>query len=159
MNRIISALSLPAILMTTACVTMPPHAAAVPDETAIVFESNGGDAVDAFQGSFQVPENRSDPNSRMIEIGYVRFPATSDGSDRAPIVYLAGGPGGSGTGTARGRRFPLFMAMREFGDVIAFDQRGTGLSDDTPECVSSVLIAQDQVTPRAVTTALLEQSV
>lgn len=159
MKKIISALSFPAILMTTACVTMPPPATAAPDETAIVFESHGGDAVDAFQGSFEVPENRSDPNSRMIEIGYVRFPATVGSSDRAPIVYLAGGPGGSGTGTARGRRFPLFMAMREFGDVIAFDQRGTGLSDDTPECVSSVHIAQDKVTPRAEIVALLEQSV
>ena len=29
------------------------------------------------------------------------------------------------------------MAMREFGDVIAFDQRGTGASNDLPNCVSS----------------------
>jgi pimeloyl-ACP methyl ester carboxylesterase len=32
------------------------------------------------------------------------------------------------------------MAMREFGDVVAFDQRGTGLSDRVPDCQSSELL-------------------
>ena len=57
----------------------------------------------------------------------MRFRSTSP-NPGAPIVYLAGGPGGAGTGAARGTRFPLFMAFREVADVIAFDQRGTGLS-------------------------------
>ena len=52
-------------------------------------------------------------------------------------MYLAGGPGGSGIETAKHDRFPLFMAMREFGDVIAYDQRGTGSSNDLPNCTSS----------------------
>jgi pimeloyl-ACP methyl ester carboxylesterase len=43
-----------------------------------------------------------------------------------PIIYLAGGPGGTATGTAQGPRWPIFMALREVSDVIAFDQRGTG---------------------------------
>lgn len=41
--------------------------------------------------------------------------------------------------------------------AVSAEQRG--LSDDTPECVSSVHIAQDKVTPRAEAVALLEQSV
>ncbi len=159
MTKIISAFSLPALLLSTACVAMPQYSAAAPEETPIVFEANNGETVDAFRGRFTVPENRANPDSRSIEIGYVRFPATGDAADQPPIIYLAGGPGGSGTGTARGRRFPLFMAMRAFGDVIAFDQRGTGLSDDTPECVSSVRIPEHEVTPRDQTLALLEQSV
>jgi pimeloyl-ACP methyl ester carboxylesterase len=36
------------------------------------------------------------------------------------------------------------MAMREFGDVIALDQRGTGESDDTPRCVSGVISPDNQ---------------
>ncbi|MEO1323495.1 MAG: alpha/beta hydrolase [Pseudomonadota bacterium] len=105
-------------------------------ETAIVFESEAGDIVDAFEGSLLVPENRDAVDSRMLTLKYVRFPATNEKAG-APIVYLAGGPGGSGIQTAKFQRFPLFMAMREFGDVIAFDQRGTGASNDLPNCVSS----------------------
>ncbi len=122
---------------TGAAVSVLALSAAACAEEAITFEAGSGESVDAFQGSFMVPENRLDPDSRMIEIGYVRFPATTQ-TPGAPIVYLAGGPGGSGTGTARGRRFDLFMQMRQHGDVIAFDQRGTGLSgNDLPRCESS----------------------
>lgn len=122
-------------LASLAVITLTPWAAA--QEEAMTFEAQSGASVDAFRGSFEVPENRADPDSRMIEIGYVRFPATTN-APGAPIIYLAGGPGGSGTGTARGRRFDLFMQMRQHGDVIAFDQRGTGLSgNDMPRCVSS----------------------
>ena len=111
-------------------------------ENEIEFEAQSGESVSAFQGSFQVPEYRADPDSRMITLGYVRFPATTP-TPGSPIVYLAGGPGGSGTGTAEHRRFPLFMAMRQHGDVIAFDQRGTGLSQTAPRCQSDIRIPDD----------------
>lgn len=105
-------------------------------EISITFTTASGKKVRAFKGSFTVPENRARPQSRNLTLRYVRFPATGQ-AKAPPIVYLAGGPGGSGIETAKGRRFPLFMAMREFGDVIAFDQRGTGASNDMPECTSS----------------------
>ncbi|WP_291844680.1 alpha/beta fold hydrolase [Maricaulis sp.] len=109
-----------------------------PVEEAITFTAQSGETVDAFRGELRVPENRSDPDSRMIAIRYLRFPATGEVAG-PPIIYLAGGPGGSGSGTARGARFPLFMAMRQHGDVIAFDQRGTGLSDQPPACQSGAM--------------------
>lgn len=110
---------------------------AYPNEKSISFK-NGEQSVAAFEGTIQVRENRSNPNSRMIPLTYVRFPATGKQTG-VPIIYLAGGPGGSGISTASypGFRFPLFMAMREFGDVIALDQRGTGKSKITPRCISS----------------------
>ena len=86
---------------------------------------------DAEQGFFEVPEDRRDPGSRRIRLSYVRFPSTA-ARPGAPIVYLAGGPGGTATGTATGPRFPIFQALREVADVIAFDQRGTGLSNHIP---------------------------
>ena len=113
------------------------------EEEVFRFEANSGDSVEAYRGSFIVPENRADPASRMITLHYVRFPATGE-RPGAPIVYLAGGPGGSGIGTAKRQRFPLFMAMRAFGDVIAFDQRGTGASNDLPRCISKTVIPADQ---------------
>ena len=45
------------------------------NEVEIVFE-NDGQKVQAFEGSIQVPENRSDKNSRLIPLHYLRFPAT-----------------------------------------------------------------------------------
>lgn len=101
-------------------------------ETATVFEARSGEVVAALEGTVVVPERRG-RRSRTLELHYVRFPSTS-AEPGPPVVYLAGGPGGSGVATARGRRFPLFMAMREFGDVIALDQRGTGRSTKAPGC-------------------------
>lgn len=108
-----------------------------PNEQPITFTTMDGQTTDAFSGFISVPENRNNARSRIIKVHYVRFPATTREST-TPIIYLAGGPGGSGINTAKypNFRFPLFMAMREFGDVIALDQRGTGLSDDMPECRS-----------------------
>eukprot|EP01036_Dinobryon_divergens_P054389 gene54389-72676_t len=91
------------------------------------FASGDGQETDAERGFFEVPEDRRLPGSRRIRLGYVRFPSTSP-NPGPPIVYLAGGPGGSGVRTAMGPRFPIFMVLRAVADVIAFDQRGTGLS-------------------------------
>lgn len=91
-----------------------------------LFETSAGETVDAELGTLTVPLDHSDPESGTIDLKFVRFAGEGDG---APIVYLAGGPGGSGIGAARSERFELFMRLRESGDVIAFDQRGTGLSE------------------------------
>ena len=112
-------------------------------EEAIEFTAQSGDSIAAFHGTVLVPENRANPASRMIEVSYIRFPATGE-NPGSPIVYLSGGPGGSGSGTARGPRFPLFQEMRQHGDVIAFDQRGTGGSTELPRCVSSQLVSETQ---------------
>jgi len=127
--------SLIPLILLAGCMT-PLSAQTIPGEAPIVFEAQSGEKVDAFEGSLSVPENRQAPDSRSITLKYVRFPATASAHGE-PIIYLSGGPGGSGIETAKYERFPLFMAMREFGDVIAFDQRGTGASNDLPNCTSS----------------------
>jgi len=85
------------------------------------------------KGEFVVPENRANPGSRKITIRYHRFPSTS-AKPGHPIVYLAGGPGGSGIGASMGSRRVLVEALREFGDVIAYDQRGTNESGPKMTC-------------------------
>lgn len=97
------------------------------------FEAGGGQSVDAEKGWLTVPESRKRPGGRTLRLTFVRFKATGE-KPGPPIVYLAGGPGGSGIQAARGSRFPLFLALREFGDVIAFDQRGTGESEPPMSC-------------------------
>ena len=121
------------ILLLAGCLHAAAAMAAAPSEIPTLrlepyaFEIGDGNTVDAEMGTLVVPENRDDPESRTLELAFVRFPSTSE-TPGPPIVYLAGGPGGSGISAARGRRLQLFMALRQFGDVIAFDQRGTGRS-------------------------------
>ncbi len=103
------------------------------------FEAGNGEKVQAEVGELVVLENRSGKSSRTITLRFVKFASTSKG-EKSPIVYLAGGPGGSGIDAARGARFPLFIAMREFGDVIAFDQRGTGLSEPDLDCKEQYMV-------------------
>jgi pimeloyl-ACP methyl ester carboxylesterase len=91
------------------------------------FVTNKGQKVEAELGRIYVPERRATPIGKLIELAFVRFKSTAH-TPSSPIVYLAGGPGGSGIALAKGARFALFMAMREIGDVVALDQRGTGLS-------------------------------
>jgi len=108
------------------------------------FETSRGEKVDAEFGRLFVPENRSNPKSRLLELAFVRFRSTS-ANPGPPIIYLAGGPGGSGIGAARGSRFPLFMALREIGDVIALDQRGTGESKPSVRCPGNYELPPDAV--------------
>lgn len=127
------------------------------NEKAIVFETMDGKTTDAFEGVIQVPENRNKVESRLISVKYVRFPATGN-SNGSPIIYLSGGPGGSGIMTAKYPRFrfPLFMALREFGDVIALDQRGTGASKSAPKCISSQSLPMTKVLTEAKVTQLYQ---
>jgi len=106
------------------------------------FETNKGEKVESEFGTLLVPENRSDPQSNLIELAFVRFRSTAK-NPGPPIVYLAGGPGGSAIGAARGSRFPLFRALREIADVIAFDQRGTGFSKPNLTCLNRLSLPLD----------------
>lgn len=114
-----------------AVVGMDAHADPPPGQLTLepyTFSSRGGETTEAELGTLVVPYDRSRGDSETIALKFVRFRATTD-DPGPPLVYLAGGPGGSGIGAARGRRFELFMKLRELGDVIAWDQRGAGLSE------------------------------
>ncbi len=92
--------------------------------------------IKAEEGRLTVPENRSNPTGRKVKIHFVRFAANGQ-TPGYPTVYLAGGPGGSGTYSSAGDRFPLFQRVREVGDVIALDQRGVYLSEPYMVCPGS----------------------
>src|SRR3546814_18583991 len=74
------------------------------------------------------------------------------------LVYLAGGPGGSGISAAEGPRFELFMALREVADVIALDQRGTGASAVDPDCQPPLTAFERQVLTRDTFEAYLDKA-
>lgn len=68
-----------------------------------------------------VPELRSDPASKRIELPVVVFSADS-AKDRAPVVKLSGGPGTDGLSAAR---FPGAYPWVGERDFVVFGQRGT----------------------------------
>jgi pimeloyl-ACP methyl ester carboxylesterase/catechol 2,3-dioxygenase-like lactoylglutathione lyase family enzyme len=95
-----------------------------------------GRAIEAALGHLTVPENRQQAGGRTVRLAFLRFASTA-ARPGPPIVYLAGGPGGSGIADAAGNRLPLFLALRQVADVIALDQRGTGLSRPELTCSES----------------------
>ena len=157
-NSIKMAACLPILLILSAIIVFGQQKAGDIKIEPYVFESASKEKVDAELGRLLVPENRQKPNSRLIELAFVRFKSTSK-NPGPPIIYLAGGPGGSGIGAARGPRFPLFMAMREIADVISLDQRGIGLSKPNLVCKETLNYPPDKVPSReAVLEHFIQQS-
>lgn len=149
MRSIRSNLLLLLTLLVTLLVLAPPATAAqLVSLEPYAFQAANGETVSAELGKLRVPEKRAKPDGRQIELAFVRFASTAE-EPGPPIVYLAGGPGGSGISAARGDRFGLFMALREVGDVIAFDQRGTGMSTPRLLCPDPYLLPLDQPGDRA----------
>ena len=82
-------------------------------------------------GVVPVPENYDEPDGRSIELFYLKLHSTSQSPAPDPVVYLAGGPGSSGSYELSGNPGVLanLNAIRERRDIIAYDQRGTGFSN------------------------------
>ncbi|MBB4130389.1 alpha/beta hydrolase [Xanthomonas sp. 3075] len=119
------------------CGAAPPYCHAEPAPFAFVpyeFETEHHGAFAAEVAFLEVPRRHADPTGPLLRLRVVRLRATMGKADAAPVIYLAGGPGGSGVGTARGARWPVFDQVRQHADVLLLDQRGTGLSEVPPAC-------------------------
>lgn len=114
----------------------------------------GPKKVDAEEGRLRVPLRHGGPGADSIEIHFVRFTSTGE-RPGPPIVYLAGGPGGSGTWSSSGDRFELFQALRAAGDVIALDQRGTSYADPYLLCPGNWDYPLDQPADVALRTTVM----
>lgn len=70
-----------------------------PKAGEVLLESSSAKAagvgtVDFDLGTRYVPQNRNEPGSRVIGVGFARFKSTGK-SDAPPLFLLPGGPGGS----------------------------------------------------------------
>ncbi|HEY7370040.1 MAG TPA: alpha/beta fold hydrolase [Thermoanaerobaculia bacterium] len=115
--------------------TIEPHVLRAPDGTTVRVDF----------GRLTVPENRRGGGTNLVTLAFLRFRGHGDGP---PLVWLAGGPGGSGIADASGNLFPLFVALREQGDVIALDQRGAGLSTPRLDCPGRLALPIDRAVRR-----------
>ena len=83
-------------------------------------------------GTVSLPEDRSRPGGRRIELAVARIHSRSANPAPDPVVYLHGGPG---TGTlGDGIDTKVNLQILEHRDLIVFDQRGAGLSNPNLEC-------------------------
>lgn len=98
--------------------------------------------VDAERAWLSVPRDWTTPQGARFRLQVLRFKATVDPTG-PPILYLAGGPGGSSTGSVTGDRFPLVQRLRALGDVVAMDQRGV-YSEPFPICRTPVALPFDR---------------
>ena len=102
-------------------------------------------------GRVRVPECRARPDGPSIEIAVVRYPTTHP-NPGPPVMFLAGGPGGSGVDLASVVATHPQIRLLEQCDVIGLDQRGTGRTIPTllePEFVENLPL--DTAPDRAAT--------
>jgi pimeloyl-ACP methyl ester carboxylesterase len=83
--------------------------------------------VKAEEATLRVKENRVTGKGEVV-LSLVRLKGTNVSLTSYPILWLAGGPGVPGIASAREDMYAVLNALREVGDVILIDQRGTGQS-------------------------------
>lgn len=83
---------------------------------------------EALCGSITVPENRTQPNGRNLDIHFALLEATTNARTEDPVFFIAGGPG-QATISSFTNALPLFDDVRTQRDIVLVDQRGTGLSN------------------------------
>jgi pimeloyl-ACP methyl ester carboxylesterase len=76
-------------------------------------------------GYLIVPENRKKYNSKKIKLPFIIVKSKNQDKKKDPVLYTAGGPGGSSLGWANGISRSTVILDR---DCIAFEQRGTRFS-------------------------------
>jgi pimeloyl-ACP methyl ester carboxylesterase len=96
-------------------------------------------------GTLVVPENRSDPDSRLIALPVIRVRALNGGSAE-PIVFLMGGPGKTNL------HFEFPAGMVDERDFVQVGYRGIDGSStlDCPETVEALKAADDMLSETAL---------
>lgn len=86
-------------------------------------------------GTLTVPENRSQPGGRTIQLAVAIFKSSSPDPAPDPVIQLTGGPGSSALMNAEPIvRSTSATTILERRDYILFDQRGVGYSQPNLYC-------------------------
>ena len=83
--------------------------------------------------SFKVPKDYSHPGAGSLRLAVTRLPASDQKHRIGPLFVNPGGPGGSAVDFAQGAA-DLWTPFRAHFDIVAFDPRGTGASQDAIDC-------------------------
>ncbi len=82
-------------------------------------------------GSILVPEDRTNPASRLIRLAVMQVKSSGKDPPGGTVVRLEGGPGGGGVSGLRARYYsgPDARKWRAVANYVFFDQRGIGYSE------------------------------
>jgi pimeloyl-ACP methyl ester carboxylesterase len=101
-------------------------------------------------GYLTVPEDRSGDPADTILIAYAEFNSRAASPAADAVVYLEGGPGGSGLDSAPALYPVLIEPLLATRDVLVLDQRGSGHSLPQLQCPETWDVdAEDNLTPEA----------
>ena len=120
------------------------------------FTTRAGDVYEYDLGTIYVPENRDDPDSRVIGVGFARFRSTASSPPAPAMFILPGGPGGSylarmkSSSSNRERMAEELTSFLPICDVVYVDQRGFSEHGD-------VLVGQMSAPKRPTDRAITEE--
>lgn len=86
-------------------------------------------------GRVSVPENHDKPDGRRIELTFAVLKAWTQSPAADPLIYLHGGPGIGTMADLSTIVAPLWNGYRNRRDVVTFDQRAAGISNDMVTCL------------------------
>lgn len=152
-NHLLTAVVLFAALLLVACSSKQAPVLLVPegaeagslvDLKPCTYEA-GGIKYSADCGTLVAPENRSDPNSRLIALPVIRVRALSD-KPAEPIFFLQGGPGGTN------QKFDYLEGLVDHHDFVQVGYRGVdgAVVLDCPEISEAIRDASDLLSDTAL---------
>lgn len=119
-------------LLTFLASCSPRNLTAVPERSITLKDcaltSAAGNQVDARCGTLTVPEDRSNPDGRKIELNVAVIPAIKRNPEKDALFLLAGGPGQAAI-EAYPAMISIIFPLHESRDIVLVDQRGTGKSN------------------------------
>jgi pimeloyl-ACP methyl ester carboxylesterase len=122
-------------VMVFALALCPAHAARKAGDIEVqqgTVKAADGSTVPYEIGTIYLPENRANPNSRLIGVGFARIKARQPGN-APPVFWLPGGPGLAvldafdGTSEAARSRLRSWLTYGAVGDLVVVEQRGNTL--------------------------------
>jgi pimeloyl-ACP methyl ester carboxylesterase len=120
------------LLLTFLASCTPRNLTPVPDNSLpledCALATSSGDQIDARCGTLSVPEDRSNPGGRKIELHVAVIPAITRDPEPDALFLLAGGPGQSAIEAFPGM-VDLMFSIHQDRDIVLVDQRGTGQSN------------------------------
>ncbi len=107
----------------------------------------GGDEIEGktiICGTVSVPENYDKPTGNRILLSYALLKANGNLPASDPVIFLHGGPG-SGELLFLPQFVDDFATMRQYRDVLVFDQRGAGFSNGPLDCAMDLLKREKEI--------------